>query len=117
MDQPSPPTGYARLRPWQARAVLAAWAILAIVCLAKMPTPPPPCDARDEATNNGDVALYRAEVDRIHAGEGYYRVVGEELVARGYPTRSVFNWRTPLPVWLIGKPAPRRRWAKSCWGC
>ena len=25
-----------------------------------------------------------------------------ELQARGYPTRSVFNWRTPLPMWLLG---------------
>ena len=26
----------------------------------------------------------------------------EELRARGYPTRSLFNWRTPLPMWLLG---------------
>ena len=51
----------------------------------------------------GDVALYRAEVDRIHRGEGYYQAAAAELTARGYPTRSVFNWRTPLPVWLLGK--------------
>ncbi len=51
----------------------------------------------------GDVALYRAEVDRIHAGEGYYKAAAAELTARGYPTRSVFNWRSPLPVWLLGK--------------
>ena len=37
--------------------------------------------------------------DRIRAGEGYYQVAAEELVERGYPTRSVFNWRTPLPMW------------------
>lgn len=49
----------------------------------------------------GDVALYRAEVDRIRAGETYYEAAAEELPARGYPTHSVFNWRTPLPVWLV----------------
>ena len=49
------------------------------------------------------MALYRAEVDRIHSGEGYYQAAAAELTARGYPTRSVFNWRTPLPVWLLGK--------------
>ena len=53
------------------------------------------------------MALYRAEVHRVHAGENYYLVAAQELVARGYPTRSVFNWRTPLPMWLIAvMPAP-----------
>jgi hypothetical protein len=55
----------------------------------------------------GDIALYKAEVDRIRDGQGYYEAAAEELVARGYPTRSVFNWRTPLPMWLLGKlPSP-----------
>ena len=35
-------------------------------------------------------------------GEGYYAALGEELRLRGYPTRSVFNWRAPLPIWLVG---------------
>ena len=30
------------------------------------------------------------------------QAAAEELLARDYPTRSVFNWRTPLPMWLIG---------------
>jgi hypothetical protein len=50
----------------------------------------------------GDVELYQAEVDRIAAGEGYYQAASAELHERGYPTRSVFNWRTPLPMWLLG---------------
>ncbi len=58
---------------------------------------------KERSAENNDVALYRAEVDRIHAGEGYYQAAAAELSARGYPTRSVFNWRTPLPMWLIGK--------------
>ena len=28
--------------------------------------------------------------------------MAEELRSRGYPTRSVFNWRSPLPIWLVG---------------
>ena len=105
---PSEPSGYARLGPVAARAVLAGWAFFACFCLAKMPTPPPTCEAKEQSTNNGDVALYRAEVDRIHAGENYYAAAARELVVRGYPTRSVFNWRTPLPMWLIGNlPDPR----------
>ena len=57
-----------------------------------------------------DCGLDQDGVDRIHAGEGYYRAAGDELRGRGYPTRSVFNWRTPLPMWLIGRmPASLNR--------
>jgi hypothetical protein len=58
---------------------------------------------RRERPGEGDVALYWAEVERIHAGAGYYEAAAAELTSRGYPTRSVFNWRTPLPMWLIGR--------------
>jgi hypothetical protein len=115
MESRAETTGFARLTPWQARAVLAAWALLAGICLAMLPVPLPPCDAREESNNNGDVALYRAEVERVRAGENYYQVAGQELVARGYPTASVFNWRTPLPMWLIGK-LPHPLWGKALLG-
>ncbi len=59
----------------------------------------------------GDAALYRAIVDRIHNGEGYYNATAAEQTAQGYPTQSVFNWRTPLPLWLIGR-LPQIEWAK-----
>jgi hypothetical protein len=46
-------------------------------------------------------------VRRVHQGENYYDAAGAELRTRGYPTKSVFNWRTPLPLWLLGKmPSP-----------
>ena len=61
------------------------------------------CDVRVENARAGDVFLYMSEVKRIHAGEGYYQAAAKELVAQGYPTASVFNWRTPLPTWLIAK--------------
>ena len=50
-----------------------------------------------------DVSLYLAEIQRIAHGEGYYESATHELHARGYPTLSVFNWRTPMPMWLLGK--------------
>ena len=96
-------SSYARLSPWQARAVLIALALLIGFGLWKSPTPPPLCDVREENAKSGDVFLYMSEIKRIHAGENYYQVAAEELVAQGYPTASVFNWRTPLPMWLIGK--------------
>jgi hypothetical protein len=51
----------------------------------------------------GDVELYSAEAARVHAGENYYDAKAAELTKRGYPTKSIFNWRTPLPVWLVAK--------------
>jgi hypothetical protein len=58
-------------------------------------------DAEDRGP--GDIALYRAEFERIRAGESYHDAAAAELAGRGYPTRSIFNWRTPLPVWLAAK--------------
>jgi hypothetical protein len=46
--------------------------------------------------DHGDITLHAATVARIAAGHDYYDAVGTELRERGYPTRSVFNWRTPL---------------------
>ena len=112
----SPPTGFARLTPTAARAVLLGLAGVCafLVALSLSPqaivNPGKPTDP-----NAGDPALYRAEAERIHNGEPYYDVLAEELPARGYPTRSVFNWRTPLPVWLIGK-LPDVDWGKSLLG-
>jgi hypothetical protein len=49
-----------------------------------------------------DLSLYRAIVDRVHEGENYYDAAQSELRSGGYPTRSIFNWRTPLYAWLLG---------------
>jgi hypothetical protein len=48
---------------------------------------------------------------RVHAGQSYYDALGGELQARGYPTRSVFNWRTPLHLELIAH-LPSLAWAR-----
>jgi hypothetical protein len=47
-------------------------------------------------TGEGDLGLFRAVVDGERAGRPYYDVYGAESRSRGYPTRSVFNWREPL---------------------
>lgn len=55
-----------------------------------------------------DVLLYRAEIERMQGGATYYEAAAAELPARGYPTRSLFNWRLPLPMWLLARlPDPR----------
>ena len=95
-------TSFDRLTPLQARSVLAI-AVLAAMLLVGVTLSPLRsgyADAPDRGP--GDVELYNAEVQRIQAGQSYYDAAAAELRQRGYPTRSVFNWRMPLPVWLIG---------------
>ena len=112
----SPPTGYARLSPNAARAVLLGLAGLCAFLVAVSLSPRAIVNpGKPEGRSVGDPALYRAEAERVRAGEPYYDVLAEELPARGYPTRSVFNWRTPLPVWLIGK-LPSAGWGKTLLG-
>jgi len=85
-----------------ARLLFALFAAVAIffVAVTLSPLKSGFADAPDRGP--GDIALYRAEIDRIRAGQSYYDAAASELPERGYPTHSVFNWRTPLPVWLIG---------------
>lgn len=96
-------TALARLRPWQARGVLAVYLLATAAAVTVSLSPLRQSNAGAKTSSQGDVALYRTEVERIHNGEGYYEAANAELRARGYPTKSVFNWRMPLPVWLLGK--------------
>lgn len=55
-----------------------------------------------------DFELYRAIVNRVQAGDGYYDAAAAELrtprppEGLPYPTRSVFNWRPPTLAVLLG---------------
>ena len=52
--------------------------------------------------------MFSVVVERLRAGESYYPAMGDELRLEGYPSASVFNWRTPalyvvmaaMPRWL-----------------
>jgi hypothetical protein len=100
---PESSRAFGSLSPTQGRAVVAV--IIAVALLFVAITFSPLKSGYADAPDRGpsDFALYRAEIDRMHAGESYYDVAGDELRTRGYPTRSVFNWRTPLPMWLVAK--------------
>ena len=77
---------------------------LMMVLFVAVSLSPLACGFADKPSRGpGDVALYRAEIQRIAAGQNYYQAASAELHQRGYPTHSVFNWRTPLPMWLLGK--------------
>jgi len=102
MDRSAPSTGFARLGARPARAVLLGWALFCAGLVAVTFSPLAAGDGGRGRGRPGDVALYRAEIERIHAGESYYRVAGEELRGRGYPMASPFNWRFPAPQLLMG---------------
>src|SRR5262245_41057601 len=96
------PTGFGRLSPWAARGVLAVAAAI-IAWFVSISLSPSAIDyAAHPRGGHGDIELYQAEIHRIQQGEGYYEAANAELRPRGYPVRSVFNWRTPLPMWLLG---------------
>jgi hypothetical protein len=100
-------TGFARLSLTAARCVLAATALVTLLFVGIAISPYATGFADRPLSRPGDIALYHAIVDRIHQGQSYYDAAAAELPARGYPTRSVFNWRTPLPAWFLGSlPTP-----------
>ena len=100
--QPQQPTRFVYLPPRVARAVLFAALAASFLLVAITLSPWRSGFAGAPSRGAGDVALYRAKIERVRAGETYYAAAKAELEARGYPTRSLLNWRTPLPVWLIG---------------
>jgi hypothetical protein len=96
-------TTFARLTRRQSHVVLVVIALTLVGAVTTTLSPAANRGIMSHGNGSSDIALYRAEADRIHAGDGYYETLAAELTARNYPTRSVFNWRTPLPIWLIGK--------------
>jgi hypothetical protein len=96
------PTRFATLSPIAARAVLSFALVVGWILVAITLSPWKSGFADAPSRGVSDIDLYRAQAERIRGGERYYSVVKDELESRGYPTRNVFNWRTPLPVWLIG---------------
>jgi len=90
------PLDDAALHPRWTLAVIAGFTGLLLFVAMSRPIGTP------HRGGEGDVGLYQAIVERVRGGENYYSILAEELPARGYPTTSIFNWRTPLPMWLIG---------------
>ena len=105
------PTRFADIKPWQARLIFFALVIIivwAIFCCGKSFPP----DQAHSSTSGKDADIFRSIIERVHAGQDYYKVVGSELRARGYATRPFFNFRLPLLAFFIGNlPSPEMgRW-------
>jgi hypothetical protein len=107
MATASGPVLIAELHPLRqrrhARAVLAVFGLTAAFFVVVTFSPLKSGFADAPPRSPSDIELYRAEVDRMHAGQSYYDAAAAELAQFGYPTKSILNWRTPLPVWLAGK--------------
>jgi len=102
LRQPGCPSRFAQLSPLAARAILSTAIVAAWMLVAITFSPWKSGFAGTPSGSPGDIGLYHAEAERIRKGESYYAAAKAELEPRGYPTRSIFNWRTPLPVWLVG---------------
>ncbi len=80
-------------------------AMIALVMVAMGRAPLVPADAATVVAPEGDLVSYQRIIERMRGGVGYYTAAHEVLVADGYGTRSVFNWRTPAwPMLLAAMP-------------
>ena len=90
-----PTTRWRQLSRTGAVATIIVFVVAIAILLAVAAGYTPPHTPGD-ADRPGDSETYAGIVDRMKAGEGYYQAAHSELLANGYGTRSVFNWRTPL---------------------
>ncbi len=95
-----PTTRWRRLGRTGAVLTISAFvvSVAMLLAVAKAYTPPHAASGVDRP---GDAATYANIIDRMRAGEGYYQAAHSELIANGYGTRSVFNWRTPFYLSLL----------------
>jgi hypothetical protein len=96
-------SSFACLAPRQARVVLFALVVTAASLAALTFSPWKSGRADKPGRGVGDVDLYLMEVALVRSGSDYYEAAKLEIQSRGYPTQSIFNWRTPLPVWLVAQ--------------
>ena len=71
-------------------------ALLSILFFGLVSAPASQRDTDLRPQRGRDLDLFSSVVARLEAGTPYYVAMGSELRARGYPTASVMNWRTPL---------------------
>ncbi len=93
-----PATSFAQLQRRSAVVIalttLAAIVVLLVIALNETAASPSPVEGE------GDLALYGSIVTAMRAGVPYYEAAHDALMAGGYGTVSVFNWRLPTLAFL-----------------
>src|SRR5579859_5122621 len=92
-------TRFASLSRGTALAILVLLVVLVSfgLWLSAEPVPPsPPSDARD-------IALHRALVNRVRAGENYETAAVAEHRAQGYPVRPFLTVRPPFLAMILSR--------------
>jgi hypothetical protein len=106
MPSNRPRTWYAKLTRIQTLVVLAVFTASISWCIIKCENVTS-LDIANLSHELDDSGLYSSVAARVGTGENYYDAAADELVKRGYPTASVFNWRMPIYAWIFGKlPSP-----------
>jgi hypothetical protein len=104
-------TRFSQMQRSQVRSLVIITVMVAIglifFAVSRVPSP-----AISTAVGAGDSATYLRIVQRIRAGASYYAAAHQVLVADGYGTTSVFNWRTPAWAELLAQ-LPSIRWAQA----
>ncbi len=94
-----PATRFRGMTRPMAIAVLAGVVLAAALLIG--PAFAPEATAVENAPGHGDLALYGQIIERMRGGQDYYSAAHAELLAGGYGTTSVLNWRTPLLPYLL----------------
>jgi hypothetical protein len=105
-----PSTGFHDLHGQVKVAILAgvAWMTMILLWTALLTDEAAP----SALSGSGDLVTYMGIIARIRTGEGYYDAAHTELLAGGFGTLSVFNWRTPFYPTLLAH-APSLAWADA----
>jgi hypothetical protein len=106
-----PATPFANLQRRSAVAIAIATlsAIVVLLTVALNETAVSPAPADDE----GDLALYGGIVSAMRLGVPYYEAAHAALLAGGYGTTSVFNWRLPTLAFLQSMAPYQAMWTAT----
>ncbi len=111
-----PASRLSSLPRWLAALALGGTLLFAVLLLLTAIAPSGPTSAPSSGpSGNGDLAAYLAIIERMRGGESYYPAAHAVLLAEGYGTASVFNWRTPLWPMLLAA-LPGLVWAQALLG-
>jgi hypothetical protein len=114
MDLASHTTRFADWSRGRARIALALTAALTLGGLW-MATTRSLSPVEPQRAGDTDIDLFRKVVEHVHDGATPYDAFDRVFKEYNYPVSSVFNYRTPLHLWMIGQ-FRSRVWAQALLG-